>query len=79
MFVGEGKARFDIDVGRHDGTCGNLKARVNDEVEIEAVVISDKPIMPISNVETSTHIVEREELRPHSGVDVYVAPETDFC
>jgi len=26
--VGEGKARFDIDVGRHDGTCGNLKARV---------------------------------------------------
>lgn len=79
MFVGDGKARLEVDEGGHDGACGNLKTRVDDDVEIEAIVVADESIMLISNVEASTHIVEGEELRPHSGVDVYVASETDFC
>ena len=45
--------------GCHDGARGNLKTRVNDDVEIEAVVVADESIMPISNVETSAHVVER--------------------
>ena len=59
MFVGDGKARLEVDEGCHDGACGNLKTRVDDEVEIEAIVVADESIMPISNVETSAHVVER--------------------
>ena len=79
MFVGDRKARLDIDEGCHDGARGNLKTWIDDDVDIGAIVVADESIMPISYVETSAHIVEGEELRTHSGVDVYLASETDFC
>ena len=56
-----------------------IKTWIDDDVDIGAIVVADESIMPISYVETSAHIVEGEELRTHSGVDVYLASETDFC
>ncbi len=55
------KSRLEVDVGCHDGMSGNLKAWVDDEVDISAVEVAVEVVVPISHVETSAQIEEMEE------------------
>ena len=58
---------------------GNLKAWVDDEVDISAVEVAVEVVVPISHVETSAQVEEMEELCAQSGVYIEISSYTEFC
>ena len=52
---------------------GNLKAWIDDEVDISAVEVAVEVVVPISHVETSAQIEEMEELCAQSGVYIEIS------